>query len=219
VIRRGPAHAASPNLLQEDLFLNLAYEIKLQKNNLRSAARRRRKDLAEKNGKYIGCKLVEIFCKDFPAGVDKIVAGYLPIGSEADVKPLLTKLCQLGCTCLLPVVTDVDEKLTFRKWQPGDSLVLSNLGISEPVACQPAGDPNTLLVPLLAFDMQGYRLGYGGGYYDRTLKMLRSKARDSNQKLLVIGVCFAGQRVESVPHDEFDQRIDFVITEEGLYKF
>jgi 5-formyltetrahydrofolate cyclo-ligase len=76
-----------------------------------------------------------------------------------------------------------------------------------------------LLVPLLAFDMQGYRLGYGGGYYDRTLKVLRSKAKNKNQKLMVIGVCYAGQRVENVPHNEFDQRIDAVITEKGLLKF
>ena len=151
--------------------------------------------------------------------VDKTVAGYFPIGSEADVKPLLTKLYQLGWGCLLPVVIAVDEKLIFRKWKPDDNLILSNLRIFEPAACQPVGKPNMLLVPLLAFDMQGYRLGYGGGYYDRTLKVLRSKAKNKNQKLMVIGVCYAGQRVENVPHNEFDQRIDAVITEKGLLKF
>ena len=199
--------------------MNLAYKIKLQKNNLRSDALLCREDLAKINGKSIGFKLIEIFCKHFTDGVDKTVAGYFPIGSEADVKPLLTKLYQLGWGCLLPVVIAVDEKLIFRKWKPDDNLILSNLRIFEPAACQPVGKPNMLLVPLLAFDMQGYRLGYGGGYYDRTLKVLRSKAKNKNQKLMVIGVCYAGQRVENVPHNEFDQRIDAVITEKGLLKF
>jgi 5-formyltetrahydrofolate cyclo-ligase len=198
--------------------LNIAYEVKLQKSNLRSAARLRRADLAKKTGGSIGFKLIEIYCTHFTAGVDKIVAGYLPIGSEADVKPLLIKLNQLGCTCLLPVVIAAHEELTFREWQPRDSLILSNIGVLEPAAHQPTGKPNILLVPLLAFDMQGNRLGYGGGYYDRTLKLLRSKAQDKDQKLEVIGVCYAGQKVERVPHDEFDQRIDWVITEEGLCK-
>ena len=199
--------------------MNLAYKIKLQKNNLRSDARLCREDLAKINGKSIGFKLIEIFCAHFTGVVDKTVAGYFPIGSEADVKPLLTKLYQLGWGCLLPVVIAVDEKLIFRKWKPDDNLILSNLRIFEPAACQPVGKPNMLLVPLLAFDMQGYRLGYGGGYYDRTLKVLRSKAKNKNQKLMVIGVCYAGQRVENVPHNEFDQRIDGVITEKGLLKF
>ena len=93
------------------------------------------------------------------------------------------------------------------------------MGVFEPTSNRPMGEPSTLLVPLLAFDKQGYRLGYGGGYYDRTLKVLRSRANNKNQKLEVIGVCYAGQIVERVPHDEFDQRIDWVITEEGLIRF
>ena len=90
------------------------------------------------------------------------------------------------------------------------------MGVLEPAAHRLEGEPDILLVPLLAFDKQGYRLGYGGGYYDRTLKILRSKAKATNQKLEVIGVSYADQIVESVPDDEFDQRIDWVITEEGL---
>ena len=199
--------------------MNLAYKIKLQKNNLRSAALLRREDLAKKNRKSIEFKLIEIFCAHFAGEVDKTVAGYLPSGSEADVKPLLTKLNQLGWACLLPVVIAIDEKLIFRKWKPDDSLILSSLGILEPAACQPVGKPNMLLVPLLAFDMEGYRLGYGGGYYDRTLKILRAKAKNQNQKLVVIGICYAGQGIKNVPHNEFDERIDGVITEKGLLKF
>ena len=151
--------------------------------------------------------------------VDETVAGYWPIGNEADVKPLLTKLSQSGYNCLLPVVVAVNEGLIFREWRPEDNLMLSDMGVLEPVAHRQEGEPNILLVPLLAFDMQGNRLGYGGGYYDRTLEKLRTKAKYKNKKLEVIGVCYAGQIVESVPHDEFDQPIDGVITEEGLCKF
>ena len=200
------------------LLLNIVHQIKKQKSSLRSSARLRRKELAKDSGPHIGEKLVKIFAKYFAAGDHGTVAGYWPIGDEADVKPLLTKLNQIGCTCLLPVVVAVNEELIFREWRPEDDLILSDMGVLEPVAHQLEGEPNILLVPLLAFDMQGYRLGYGGGYYDRTLKTLRSKAKERKQKLEVIGVCYAGQIVESVPHDEFDQRIDWVITEEGLFK-
>jgi 5-formyltetrahydrofolate cyclo-ligase len=201
------------------LFLNFAHQIKMQKSSLRSSARLRRKVLAKDIGKYFGTKLIEIFDTYFATGDDKTVAGYWPIGNEADVKPLLIKLNKVGCTCLLPVVVAVNEGLIFREWRPEDNLILSGMGVLEPAAHRLKGEPNILLVPLLAFDKQGYRLGYGGGYYDRTLKILRSKAKDKNQKLEVIGVSYADQLVESVPHDEFDQRIDWVITEEGLVQF
>jgi 5-formyltetrahydrofolate cyclo-ligase len=206
-------------LLWGKLFLNVTQQIKIQKSSLRRLARLRRKSLAKDVDPYIGIKLIEIFEKYFITKVDETVAGYWPIGNEADVKPLLIKLNQFGCTCLLPVVVAVNERLIFREWRPEDNLVLSDMGVLEPVAHRQEGEPDILLVPLLAFDMQGNRLGYGGGYYDRTLKTLRTKAKDTNKKLEVIGVCYAGQIVESVPHDEFDQPIDWVITEEGLCKF
>ena len=206
-------------MLEESLFLKIAHQIKLEKSSLRSSARLCRKKLAKNTGLNIGIKLIEIFRAHFTAGVDETVAGYWPIGSELNVKPLLTALNQQGCSCLLPVVKAANEGLIFREWRPQDTLILSDIGVLEPAAHRLVREPKILLVPLLAFDMQGYRLGYGGGYYDRTLKALRSKAKDSNQKLEVIGVCYAGQIVESVPHDEFDQRIDWVVTEEGLCKF
>ena len=199
--------------------MNVTQQIKIQKSSLRRSASLRRKNLAKDADPCIGTKLIEIFETYFMTTVDETVAGYWPIGNEADVKPLLTKLSRSGYNCLLPVVVAVNEGLIFREWRPEDNLMLSDMGVLEPVAHRQEGEPNILLVPLLAFDMQGNRLGYGGGYYDRTLEKLRTKAKYKNKKLEVIGVCYAGQIVESVPHDEFDQPIDWVITEEGLCKF
>ena len=199
--------------------MNKASEIKLQKNKMRRAALLCRQGLAQKSGSGIGVHLAEIFFNDFVATADLTVAGYWPIGSEADVKPLLTKLHQKDTICFLPVIIGRGEALHFRKWQPNDKLVMSDLGILEPAAVQPMGTPNMVLVPLLAFDMQGYRIGYGGGFYDRTLQVMRSEARNRNQEIIAIGIGYAGQKVESVPHDNFDQRIDWVLTEEGVCKF
>ena len=81
------------------------------------------------------------------------------------------------------------------------------------------GIPNILLVPLLAFDEKGNRLGYGGGFYDRTIKNLRSYSGKRNQNFIAVGIGYAGQIVENVPHDSLDQRMDWMITEEGAFKF
>jgi 5-formyltetrahydrofolate cyclo-ligase len=107
-----------------------------------------------------------------------------------------------------------DTALVFREWQPGDELAPSDLDIPEPTIDKSVGIPEFLLVPLLAFDRQGYRLGYGGGYYDRTLQDLRA-TRD----ITAIGIAYQGQEVDSVPHESFDQRLDGVITEAGVTRF
>lgn len=102
----------------------------------------------------------------------------------------------------------------FRHWQPGDDLAVSDLKISEPTPDKRLEIPDILLVPLLAFDNSGHRLGFGGGYYDRTLSDLRAK-RD----ITAIGFAYAGQEVDNIPQESFDQRLDWVMTEQGLHKF
>ena len=117
---------------------------------------------------------------------------------------------QTGWTCGLPALVGRDRPLEFRRWRPGDVLVPARLGTSEPGAESPVVEPSVLLVPLLVFDREGYRLGYGGGYYDRTLAALRGR-----REVVAIGVAYAGQEVDHVPHDGTDQRLDWVITEQG----
>ena len=137
-----------------------------------------------------------------------IVAGYAAIRDEADPAPLLEHLHQAGAVCALPAVEAPAKPLTFRRWQPGDRLEAGSFGVPEPLAAAPTLRPEIILVPLLAFDRQGGRVGYGAGYYDRTLAALR---RDG--PVLAIGLAFSVQEVPAVPLDPFDQSLDWVITE------
>ncbi len=146
-------------------------------------------------------------------GVDRgdVVAAYWPMGDELDPRPLLDRLAGLGCTLALPVVTARGQPLDFRHWAPGDGLEPGLHGTVHPLASAPPLVPSVVLVPLLAFDRRCFRLGYGGGYYDRSLESLRRRAQ-----VKAIGLGFAAQEVDAVPTDIHDQRLDAIATEQGL---
>jgi 5-formyltetrahydrofolate cyclo-ligase len=141
------------------------------------------------------------------------VAGYWPVGTELDVRHTLSHLDLIGFGCALPVVVAKGEPLTFRIWTPQTPMERSGLGILAPAATVPVVDPDVLLVPLLAFDRAGYRLGYGAGFYDRTLERLRR-----SKNVTAIGIGFAGQEVDSVPRDQYDQPLDWLVTERFVLK-
>lgn len=138
------------------------------------------------------------------------VSAYYPIGGEIDPLPLYAALLARGLTGGLPVVVGKGKPLLFRRWRPGDALVPGVLGIGVPPSDAPMVEPDLLLVPLLAFDRRGYRLGYGGGFYDRTLA-----ARRARGPVLAIGVAFAAQEIPTVPVGPGDQRLDWIATERG----
>lgn len=137
-----------------------------------------------------------------------VVAGYWPIGSELDVRPVLPRLDLDGFTCALPVVAGRGEPLLFRRWTPQVPMERTGLGILAPAAGEPEVEPDALLVPLLAFDRAGFRLGYGAGFYDRTLERLRRI-----KPVTAIGIGFAAQEVETVPRDRYDEPLDWIVTE------
>jgi 5-formyltetrahydrofolate cyclo-ligase len=140
-----------------------------------------------------------------------VVGGYWPMGDEIDCRPLMDRLAGLGCRLALPVVAARGQPLTFRAWRYGDVLEPGLHGTFHPVATAAELAPDVLLVPLLAFDSQCFRLGYGGGYYDRTLESLKAGAHVKS-----IGLAFAAQQVAAMPRDGYDQRLDMVATEGGL---
>jgi len=113
-----------------------------------------------------------------------------------------------GHPIALPVVVRRGLPLLFRAWRPGQTLVAGSFGVPRPDKDQPERTPRVLIVPLLAFDRAGYRLGYGGGFYDRTLAGLWAQG-----EALAIGVGFAVQEVPRVPRDGMDARLDWVVTE------
>ena len=139
------------------------------------------------------------------------VSAFHPFRSEIDTRPLLGRLAGEGWTTALPVVIGPGKPLLFRRWLPGEPLALDAMGIEIPDPALPEVEPDMLIIPLLAFDRRGYRLGYGGGFYDRTLAALRAKKR-----VIAIGAGYAGQEVADVPHADYDQKLDYVMTEKGL---
>ncbi len=145
-----------------------------------------------------------------------IVSAYWPMRDELDTRKLLRGLHDEGVRCALPVMQQKNKPLSFRLWQPGDALEEASFGVAEPSSDQPVLTPEVMLVPLLAVDGDGNRLGYGGGYYDRTL-LQRRQGREG--PVVAVGVAYDVQRVQFVPHDEGDARLDWLITEQGFKQF
>jgi 5-formyltetrahydrofolate cyclo-ligase len=138
--------------------------------------------------------------------VGAIVSGYWPIADELDIRPLLRALHGVGHPIVLPVTPKRGNPLTFRLWRPGDVLEPERFGTFRPVGEERV--PDFLLVPLLAFDRRGYRVGYGAGFYDRTLAALPRR--------LALGVAFATQEVDEVPAGPSDIPLNAIATETDL---
>jgi 5-formyltetrahydrofolate cyclo-ligase len=145
-----------------------------------------------------------------PFGEGTIVAGYSPIRSECDPVPLMRSLAGKGAQLALPVVDGKDKPLSFSEWRQGGHLVAGPFGILQPRTDAVSVDPDIILVPLAAFDRNLRRIGYGAGYYDRTLAALRRQ----RQVVVAVGIAFAAQEVAEIPADEHDEGLDLVLTEQ-----
>jgi 5-formyltetrahydrofolate cyclo-ligase len=137
-----------------------------------------------------------------------ILAGYSAIGSEIDPSPLMEALRAQGHVIALPAVIQEGLPLRFQRYEPGDRLLTSPMGIAEPLSSAPTVTPDILLVPLLAFDRHRHRLGYGGGFYDRTIRQLRQSGG-----LMTIGIAYAAQEIPEVPRGKYDVQLDKIATE------
>ncbi len=136
----------------------------------------------------------------------RVLSGYMPMRGEID--PLPAMAAHRGPVCV-PVIAGRGLPLDFREWRPGAAMVEGRFRALVPAAGAWLV-PEVLIVPLLAFDRRGYRLGYGGGFYDRTLERLRARGA-----IVAIGFAWAAQEVAEVPAEAVDQRLDLVVTERG----
>lgn len=136
------------------------------------------------------------------------VSGYMPIHSELDPRPAMTALHWSGRSVGVPVIQGTGKPLVFHRWTPDARMIEGPFGARVPAATEPL-TPRILIAPLLAFDLQGMRLGYGGGFYDRTLADLRA----TDPETRAVGFAFAAQEVKSVPTEPTDARLDALITE------
>jgi 5-formyltetrahydrofolate cyclo-ligase len=174
----------------------------------RMAAERRRGILAALDRTAAGEAAADRFIAALDPAPGVAISGYWPLDEEFDTRPLLERLHERGHPIGLPVVVARDEPLAFRRWVPGLALVAGAFSVMVPGPAAAPIEPELLVVPMLAFDRQGYRLGYGGGFYDRTLALRRRQGG-----ALAVGLAFAGQEVAHVPHADYDQPLDWAVTE------
>ena len=205
-----PADAAPPTrIIRHSRAKDFLVSIDEQKKHMREAAISARR--ARHRGDDAGAtSLHEQFMAALPemTGPEPVVSGFWPIGEEIDVRKLLSALADSGITCALPVVVGPRKPLVFRGWAPGDPLLPGVFGTQVPSGDARALRPDIVLTPFLAADTRGFRLGYGGGYYDRTLHDLRESGT-----VLAVGIGYDEQIVDAVPHDESDERLDWIVTQ------
>ena len=142
----------------------------------------------------------------------QVAAGYHALGSELSPWPVLRKLARAGARIALPVALEPHAPLVFRAWRADQPLEPDAARIPSPTARAEGLRPDLLVVPMLAFDRAGYRLGQGGGYYDRTIEALRASG-----PLFAIGLAYAGQEIDGVPREAHDQPLDAILTETGYH--
>ncbi len=177
------------------------------KTNLRREAHARRDALPAEARKAAAETIAR---RTFPLAIapGMIVSGFMPFKSEINPLPLMQTLSEAGCGLALPAIAGRGKPLIMRAWQFGAPLDRGQWGIREPSSTLPEVDPDILLVPLLAFDRRGGRIGYGAGYYDMTIQQLRAL-----KPVTAIGIAFAVQEVPEVPATPRDERLDLVLTE------
>lgn len=183
------------------------------KTALRLDARARRKALLIEHPEadWMAAEHVDAFLKAIRQTRPGVAALYRAMGSELDPRPLGEALIRRGWTLALPRVDEADGPLSFHVWAPGERLAPDAAGQQAPLASTPLATPTLVLVPLLAFDAFGGRLGQGGGYYDRTLAPMAARAA----RALFVGFAYSGQARDRLPLEPHDIRLDGILTEAG----
>jgi 5-formyltetrahydrofolate cyclo-ligase len=181
------------------------------KTALRMFVRTRRKLLAKEHPEadwMIAEVAREPLARRFPDPAGKVVALYYGFGSEVSPRILADQLAEAGWVLALPSVEGESGAMVFRRWDRVTPLIRDEIGLHAPSAENDILDPDLVIVPLLAFDRDGVRLGQGGGYYDRALKALRD-----TREVFVLGLAYSGQETANLPCEPHDQALDAILTE------
>jgi 5-formyltetrahydrofolate cyclo-ligase len=192
------------------MALTMPDEIQIRKERIRREALARR-DAMPPEMRQAAAQAIA--AREFPLAITPgaIVSGFMALKSEINPLPLMQKLAGQGARLALPAIAGRGEPLILRAWEPGAPLGRGQWGIREPTADAAEVEPDILLVPLLAFDRAGHRIGYGAGYYDLTIARLRAR-----KAVMAVGIAFAVQEVAAVPATARDARLDLVLTEREM---
>lgn len=182
------------------------------KTALRVFLRNQRKQLAVEHPEadwMIAEVAREPLARLFPNPAGKVAALYHGLGSEVSPRILAAQMAEAGWTLALPAVEDAEAgRMVFRAWALDQPLVHDAIGLRAPPPERPRLEPDLVVTPLLAFQRDGTRLGQGGGYYDRALQALRARG-----PVYALGLAYAGQQAENLPHEPHDQKLDAILTE------
>jgi 5-formyltetrahydrofolate cyclo-ligase len=196
--------------MDQTLLMTTSHSIDQQKSELRKAAFARR-DAMPAAERQAAAEVIAVrpFPVAFQSGV--IVSGFSPIKTEINPLPLMRKLASVGARLALPVVAGRGKPLVMRAYAFGQELNAGVWGIREPKPDAPEVDPDIMIVPLVAFDRRGHRIGHGAGYYDMTINRLRAI-----KPVVAVGIAYAAQEFDEVPTTSRDARLDLVLTEHDV---
>lgn len=180
-----------------------------QKADARKLAFERRKTAHSIQSSQLACERLLRFLRP---SAGKVVSAYMPIRTEIDVMPAMLRLAEETTLCV-PVIRGAGMALDFHKWTPGCDMVDGPFGARVPADAVPMR-PEIVILPLVAFDRRGYRLGYGGGFYDRSLESLKKSG-----PILSVGFAYSAQETDTVPIEPTDQRLDAMVTERETIVF
>jgi 5-formyltetrahydrofolate cyclo-ligase len=186
-------------------------DIAAQKADARKQAFATRKSAHQQGGDDVACQNLHDYLATL--GDYQIIAAYMPIRTEISPLAVMTRLASDGKTIALPVVVGAGQPLIFRVWTPDCDMETGAFGAMIPQQGSEVA-PDVVITPLLAFDKHGYRLGYGGGFYDRSFQQLRRQ-----KSVIGIGFAYAAQQVATVPTEPTDHRLDALVTERGVLEF
>ena len=193
----------------------MMYDIINKKKEFRKNLLILRKKLFFSNKKIFDINLFEKFFNNINIENINIISSFISINTEINTTELNKYILEKDKKLCLPVVVKKDEYLIFREFKKNQNMIDGFMNIKEPVSTSKILIPDLLFIPCLAFDSYGYRLGYGGGYYDKTLSNLKK----NKKKFLSVGYAFDGQKIQEVPKENFDMKLDYVITEKKIYSF
>lgn len=181
------------------------------KKRLREKATSIRGEISNEVAAEAADAIAASFLRTWAPRRSKVIAAFWPIKSEINIRPLIEKLHRAGCEIVLPEVVASSKVLLFRKWTPEAQMTKGSYKTSVLTANAAVKEPDWILVPLLAFDSERFRLGYGGGYYDATLSELAKK-----REIFTIGVAYDVQEFDAVPKESSDFRLDAILTEKRV---
>jgi 5-formyltetrahydrofolate cyclo-ligase len=180
----------------------------LDKTTVRAAALALRAAIPQNQAEAFSQRLAALGPRLAKGHGGRVVSVFWSIGDEIQTRPLIEALDAAGFDVALPVTGKMGTPLTFRRWTPQTTMVVGRMNISEPPADAEVLKPDVLFVPLAAFDRRGHRIGYGAGFYDRSLAALRAE-----KEVLAIGLAYSAQEVLFIPSEDHDEPLDFIVTE------